>query len=335
MNPMQSGTIIHYVLEQIIKSNGKAGLIAMSDDDVENEIKKYLNDYLESLMANSEEFTPRLKYQFMRLARVLVRVVLRIKEEQAHSDFEPKAFELKIGDETDGEPVKSKLLQLPDGGTISIKGAIDRVDTYTENGKQYVRVVDYKTGNKTFSLNHIMYGINLQMFIYLFTLCESDHTLSGINAGVLYLKSGRNVFSYKSKADNATISADENKEFQMLGVVLNDDKNQIAEHMEYELEGKYIPVKYRKESVTGDIVSLEELGKISNKIDSLIVEMGDSLHKGNIAQNPIKLSNHRFPCEFCDYKEVCKNKVEITPRETESCTNAAVLRKLKEDDCNA
>lgn len=333
MNPMQSGTIIHYVLEQIIKSNGKAGLISKSDKEIEIEIRKHLNEYLESLMENSEEFTPRLKYQFMRLARVLNRVVLRIKEEQAHSDFEPKAFELEIGDGEDA--VESKVIQLPDGGSISIRGAIDRVDTYVDGDTQYVRVVDYKTGSKTFNLNHILYGINLQMFIYLFTLCESNHELSGINAGVLYLRSGRNVFSYSSKVDKSSLNKDEDKEFQMLGIVLNDDDHPIAQHMESELEGKYIPVKTKKDAITGDIASLEEFGRISKKIDELIVDMGINLHNGKINQNPIQISNHRFPCEFCDYMEVCKNRIEIKPNVAENRTSSAALNMLKEDEANA
>lgn len=335
MNPMQSGTIIHYVLEQIIKENGKDGLVNMNEKDVEREIKKHLSEYLETLMANSEEFTPRLKYQFMRLARVLVRVVLRIREEQTHSDFEPKAFELKIGDGTEKEPVKSKVIELPDGGSISIRGSIDRVDTYKDGDKQYVRVVDYKTGNKTFNLNHLLYGINLQMFIYLFTLCESNHNLSGINAGVLYLKSGRNVFNYGSKSESLKINEKEDKEFKMLGLILNDEENQIAEHMEYELEGKFIPAKAKKDNITGDIASLEELGRISKKIDNLIIKMGDSLHNGKISQNPIKLPSHRYPCEFCDYQSVCKNRIEVNPKVAESCSNSEVLNILKEDNANA
>lgn len=334
INPMQTGTVIHYVLEQVIKCYGKDGIVAMTETELENEIKRFLNSYIDGLASNSEEFTPRLKYQFMRLAKILSRVLLRIREEMLHSDFEPKAFELKIGDGSEDAPVKSKVLELPDGGSIAIRGSIDRVDTFYDGNKQYVRVVDYKTGSKTFNLNHIMYGINLQMFIYLFTLCESNHELSGVNAGVLYLRSGRNVFSYTSKDENSKISSDEDKQYKMLGLVLNDDENPIAEHMEHELAGKFIPVQRKKDELKGDIASLEELGKISKKIDSLLIEMGTDLHNGKINQNPIKISSHTYPCDYCDYVDVCKNKAEITPNVAEKCSSAGVLSALNEEGSN-
>ena len=57
---------------------------------------------------------------------MLTSVVLRLKEEFSQSDFEAKAFELKIGDGSDNEPVKSKTIRLSDGGTVKIKGSIDK-----------------------------------------------------------------------------------------------------------------------------------------------------------------------------------------------------------------
>lgn len=336
LDPMQAGTVIHYVLEQIVKSKGKEGLISLDSNEIAFEVNKCLNEFLNNLTNNSEEFTPRLKYLFMRLSRMLVRVVERLRDEFAHSDFEPKAFELKIGDGTEKEPVKSRVIKLDDGGEISVKGAIDRVDTYSQSGKQYVRVVDYKSGEKTFNLTDILYGLNLQMFIYLFTLCQSDYELAGVNAGVLYLKSSRKVFSYDKKTDSSTIKSDESKDFKMFGVVLNDDDNQIAEHMEYELEGKYIPVNLNSKNViVGDFVSLEELGYISRKIDNLIAEMGMNLHSGKINQNPIRLKNHRDPCEFCEYMPICKNRTEISPKVAEAYKSYDVLKLLKEEAENA
>lgn len=336
LDPMQAGTVIHYVLEQMLKAKDKNEFCTLTSKEIKDTVDEYLNQFLNQLSDNSEEFTPRLKYQFMRLSKILVRVIERLKEEFEHSDFEPKAFELAIGDGSNNEPVKSKVIKLEDGGEIKIKGSIDRVDTYTENGKQYVRVVDYKSNDKKFSLTDILYGINLQMFIYLFTLCQSDYELAGINAGVLYLKSNRKIFSYDKKSDASSIKNDEGKDFKMLGVVLNDDENQIAEHMEHSLQGKYIPVNLNSKNVlVGDIVTLEELGNISRKIDSLIAEMGINLHKGKINQNPIQLKNHRDPCEYCDYISVCKNRTEITPKVADAFKSDEVLRMLKEENENA
>lgn len=336
MDAMQTGTVIHYVLEQIIKKCGSDGLTALSNDEISILVNEYLTDFLQNKMGNSDDFTMRFKYQFMRLSKMLTSVVLRLKEEFSQSDFEAKAFELKIGDGSDNEPVKSKTIRLSDGGTVKIKGSIDRVDTFTQNGKQYVRVVDYKSGNKTFSLNDIMYGINLQMFVYLFTLCESDNELSGIGSGVLYMHSARDIINIDNAFDTATLESKENSSFKMKGIVLNDEENEIAEHMEKDLMGKFLPVKYTKKSgLTGSIVTLEEIGMISRKVDALVKEMGDSLHDGKIMQHPINGKNYDKTCEFCDYIDICRNRCDVTPNEMTERTDREVLDLLRGEEQNA
>ena len=327
MDPMQTGTVIHFVLEQIIKENGSKGLTDMSDEAVTISVNSHLEAFLNTKMGDSDKFTPRFKYQFMRLSKMLIAVVLRLRDEFSQSDFEAKAFELTIGDDAE---VKSAQIPLSNGGNIRIKGAVDRVDVYEENGKQYIRVVDYKSGYKEFSLSDILYGLNLQMFIYLFTLAQSDSEYSGISSGVLYMHSARKVISVDNKNDKKDFEKKEKDEFKVRGLVLNDAEHEVAKHMEHDLEGKYIPVKYSEKSgVSGSVVSLEELGIIANKINSLIVQMGDSLQSGNISQNPINGINHDKTCEYCDYRAVCMNRREVPKREAEKLDNAKTLDILK------
>ena len=335
MNPMETGSVIHYVLECIVRDYGSKGLIELDSRQIPTEVKKYLKQYLESKMGDYSEFTVRFKYRFMYLSKLISCVVLRLREEFENCDFEPKAFELSIGNGENGESVKSQVINLPDGGTIQIRGSIDRVDTYTENGEQYVRVVDYKSGIKKFKLSDILYGLNLQMFVYLFTLCKSDNELAGKEAGVLYLHSSRRIYDVSRNAIDSGVFKNDNDTYKMVGVVLNDEENPIAEHMEHDLKGEFIDVKCSaKSGVSGSIVSLEDMGRISRKIDSLIEQMGVELHMGKIMQNPVNSTNHNNTCEFCDYSSVCANRKEIELKEIEELSFSDTLKKLKEDDAN-
>lgn len=335
MNPMETGSVIHYVLECIVRDYGSKGLIELNSRQITSEVKKYLKQYLESKMGDYSEFTVRFKYRFMYLSKLISCVVLRLREEFENCDFEPKAFELSIGNGENGESVKSHAINLPDGGTIQIRGSIDRVDTYTENGEQYVRVVDYKSGIKKFKLSDILYGLNLQMFVYLFTLCKSDNELAGKEAGVLYLHSSRKIYNVPRNDIALSVLKEDSDAYKMVGVVLNDEENPIAEHMEHDLKGEFIDVKCSaKNGVSGSIVSLEDMGRISRKIDSLIEQMGVELHMGKIMQNPVNSTNHNNTCEFCDYSSVCANRREIELKEIEELSFSDTLKKLKEDDAN-
>lgn len=335
MNPMETGSVIHYVLECIVRDYGSKGLIELDSRQIPTEVKKYLKQYLESKMGDYSEFTVRFKYRFMYLSKLISCVVLRLREEFENCDFEPKAFELSIGNGENGESVKSQAINLPDGGTIQIRGSIDRVDTYTENGEQYVRVVDYKSGIKKFKLSDILYGLNLQMFVYLFTLCKSDNELAGKEAGVLYLHSSRKIYNVSRNAIDSGVLKEDSDAYKMVGVVLNDEENPIAEHMEHDLKGEFIDVKCSaKSGVSGSIVSLEDMGRILRKIDSLIEQMGVELHMGKIMQNPVNSTNHNNTCEFCDYSSVCANRKEIELKEIEELSFSDTIEKLKEDDVN-
>ena len=51
---------------------------------------------------------------------------------------------------------------------------MDRVDGYVRGDTLYLKVVDYKTGTKQFHLSDLLYGLNLQMFLYLMMLTHAD-----------------------------------------------------------------------------------------------------------------------------------------------------------------
>ena len=72
-----------------------------------------------------------------------------------------------------------------------MRGKIDRVDAYEDGeGRIYIRVADYKTGSKKFELKNIEAGRDLQMLLYLFSICENGKRRYGkdiVPAGVLYV----------------------------------------------------------------------------------------------------------------------------------------------------
>lgn len=330
MDAMQTGTVIHYVLENIICDIGSKALSLMKPEEINSLVNKYLNKYLSAQIINGDSLTKRFIYQFTRLSNMITSVVKRLAEEFSQSDFEAKAFELGI--DIDGA-VKPNLINLENGGTVSLKGSIDRVDVFEKNGVKFVRVVDYKSGSKMFNLSDILYGLNLQMFVYLFTLCnDKSCEYSGIPAGVLYMHSSKSVLTANKDTAKESVIKKEDNEFKMKGIVLYDENYNILQSMEHDLKGRYIPVKINKNGdISGTFATLEELGRIEKKTEQLIALMGNNLHKGYINQNPINGKNHDKTCEFCDYSSVCANRRMIEKREMLEFTDDEVIKILKEE----
>ena len=336
MDHLQRGTVIHYVLESIIKQKGNVGLKTLKDEEIAPLVNSILDDYLKNKLGDSSDFTERFKYQFLRLSKMIVFVVQRLRDEFSQSDFVAKAFEVGIGNTEQGAQVESKTFKLSDGGSIRIIGTVDRVDTFEQNGRQYIRVVDYKSRNKDFLISDVINGLNLQMLVYLFTLSESKGEFGGISSGVLYMHSAREVYSVNRSTLNKDIDERNKKEFLMHGIVLNDAENEIAKHMEKSLEGKYIPVVCSSDGgLTGSIVSSAELGAIAKKVDDIICKMGLELHGGRIAQFPAYSSSRKTTCENCEYGSVCKNRVEITQNTLETLKNSEAIEMIMKENENA
>ena len=69
------------------------------------------------------------------------------------SDFVPLDFELDLS-----RAVPGAALEVPGGGSVRAVGVADRVDGWVHDGRLYLRVVDYKTGRKSFSLSDVYYA---------------------------------------------------------------------------------------------------------------------------------------------------------------------------------
>ena len=327
MNAMQTGTVIHYVLQNVLENIGTEKLAGESEEHIRIIVNKYLNQYFDTQLGDTAEFSKRFKYQFMRISKMLYSVVMRLADEFSHSSFTAEAFELSIDKDGDVQPA---VIELKDG-SVRIRGAVDRVDVLDKNGEKYIRVVDYKSGKKTFKLSDVIYGLNLQMFVYLFTICsDKSSKFSGIPAGVLYMHASRNVFSVDGNVTQDIISSDTDSEYKMKGIVLYDEEHDILNDMEDGVKGRFIPVSYTKSGLKGCFASLEGLGRIAKKINSLIAEMGNGLHEGHIEQNPIDGKDHEHTCEYCDYGDVCASRKFINKREMKQLNDAEVISALEE-----
>ena len=159
---------------------------------------------------------PRFIYLFRRLTQTARRVVLDTARELRLSDFRPLDFELDFSKTPDLPPVSVGAGE----DSLVLTGVADRVDGWERDGKLYLRVVDYKSGHKTFSLTDVWYGMGLQMLLYLFALEKNggEHYKKPIvPAGVLYVPARDVLLSAPEKLSDEELLKEK-------AVMINDDK---------------------------------------------------------------------------------------------------------------
>lgn len=301
--PPEMGTFMHYVLENVAHDISEMGGFAAVSQSQTNELcDKYVEQYIHDRLNDFREKSPRFVYLFRRLISNVRAVVADMAAELARSDFKPLDFELDFGAASEFPPV-----ELGEGDrSLVLTGIADRVDGWLHDGKLYVRVVDYKTGKKKFSLSDVWYGMGLQMLLYLFALQRSGSERYGaeiVPAGVMYVPARDVLVSAKAGMSAEEILAEKLKAHRRSGLVLaNDD---VLAAMERGDSPCYIPVKLKNGVYSGDIASAERLGLLSRHIDRILREMAGELHSGCIAADPYFRTQMENACHFCDYAAAC------------------------------
>ena len=306
LDPMLGGTLIHHVLETVMKKHTGKAFAELSEKDLQREIDIVLFSYMDNFMGGKERVTDRFYYLFSRMRKVIMSLFERLKAEFSQSDFEPCDFELNIGDD---ERVDSFKIEL-ENGQIEFIGQVDRVDKMDLDGKRYIRIVDYKTGTKTFQLGDVFSGFNMQMLLYLICIWRTgkkDYE-NIVPSGVLYFPA--NLASFNSERGDS----EEKRKLKALslgrmnGMLVNDGV--AIEHMDKEKTGLFLPVKYDKKTgqVKGDFITIKQLEKLGEIIDRTIRKMGEALHSGVVSATPVFQKAYKDTCSYCDFKDVCLNE---------------------------
>ncbi len=128
------------------------------------------------------ETSPAVRNLFVRLKRIAKRSVTVLSEHMKKGAFEPLGYEIEFDEKGKFKPCK---IDLPNGQRAVLRGRIDRADILETSRGKFVRIIDYKSGEKKFSLGNIYNGLDLQLIMYLTTLCEGEGYRP---AGMLYFK---------------------------------------------------------------------------------------------------------------------------------------------------
>lgn len=304
IDALEYGSLMHFLLENILKNHAPKQLNSMNRLDLSNEINALLNDYVVKNLGGLDDKDERFKYLYYRLQEAVRTLIEHIAAELAQSEFEPVDFELNIAK---GGDIEAYNLLLPDGREITVEGKVDRVDIMKKGEINYIRIIDYKTGTKAFKLSDVLYGLNMQMLIYLSAInAHGKARYNGkiVPAGVLYMPASVQTANTSYNADESEITSELNKKYAMNGLIL--DNNLVIHGMENEAKGIFIPVSLKGDVVSkgkDSLTSLEQMGRIFKYIDSLIADMAISLNDGKIYNIPAK--GEYDACAWCPYKAVC------------------------------
>ena len=303
--PIEIGSFIHLVLEQTAREvKTRGGFAAVEDDELRTITDSAVERYIETELGGLAEKSARFRHLFARLRTDVWRIVLDMAEELRRSDFEPLDFEL---DFSDASRVKPVLLGEGEARARLI-GVVDRVDGWVRGDRLYLRVVDYKTGRKTFSLSDVWYGMGLQMLLYLFALAPEGAEKDGreiVPAGVMYVPARSALVSVDDEGQTDEIEKKRRGELRRSGLVRDDAA--LIEAWEKGEDKLYIPLKKKGGGWSAEsLAKNEQMGRLYAHVRKVLSDMSTELHEGRIEANPYFRSRKDCACEYCDFFDACR-----------------------------
>ncbi len=311
------GSFIHYILERLIRfavEQSEDGMFPAEEVLLEK-ADLVVEEYIEKITPQKEKNSQRLRHLYLRLKRLAVLMIKSITEEFSQSDFTPAFFELPFNGK-DGNPSPMEFL-LQNGVRVSFSGIVDRVDLLQKDGKLYVRIIDYKTGSKTFSLDDVSHGLNLQMLFYLFALCRMPNPdfaqklgLSSEQAptpaGIVYLSANIPVVEAEEYGAEESVLQKATDSFQRSGLLLNDES--VLRAMNHNLSSKFLAgIKQNKDgTIVGKaLFSKNEFDDLYSQIETTVEKITTELLNGYADAVPTDCPDQN-PCSYCHMKPICR-----------------------------
>jgi len=303
------GTFVHYVLEHTVRqTQTEGGFAAVPPERVLAIAEEAMQRYAETELASLFE-SEREAYLFRRTFSEVRQVVQELYAELSKSAFEPRWFELGFSNRGPLPAVRIVGREM----AAELEGFVDRADLWEHDGRQYIRIVDYKTGKKDFDYTNILNGLGLQMLLYLFALERQGEVLTGqklLPAGVLYFPARMERVTVKDRFSEAEADAARRKALRRKGLLLNDES--VLQAMEpCKDDPVFLPYAHDKNGdLTGDLASVEQLRLLETHVFSTVAALADDLAQGNVEANPYYYDDLQNACRWCAYQELCADGAE-------------------------
>ena len=329
-NRASSGTLVHYLLQTILPISMEAGIDTVTREQIHKDTVRLTAEYLDTL-GGKDNRNATFNMRIERLTKDCETFLWRVVKELQQSQFKPKDYELAFGYE--GNPLPPWTVSLKSGAAVEITGKIDRVDTFEKDGHTYVRVMDYKTGSKSFDVASMMAGIDVQLLIYLLVACQNGSARYGGEAqpaGMLYIPSKKEEFEAEGKETPEELEQKLLRSMCSSGLVLNNPE--VVAAMEADPRGIFIPVALdEKGNPSGkSLATLAQFGKLKEHMEALLEDMVTTLHAGDIAAVPRK--KKKEACSWCSYHDICGREASDPIEKLVTTTLEKALPVEVEDD---
>ncbi len=333
------GNVYHAVLEIFAGKLAEEGYTwfdfprEFGERAVREALEAYTASYGDTVLYSSA----RNAYAVTRMGRILTRTVFALQSQLKRGSFVPDAYEVSF---RSAQELDSIHVELSEQEKMHLQGRIDRIDIAEDGEKVYVKVIDYKSGNRRFDLAALYYGLQLQLVVYMNAALEMEAGKhpgkEAVPAALLYYHIEDPTVEASSPLTDEEINQQILSKLRMGGVV--NGEPDIIERLDAAMQEKsdVIPVERKKDgalSARSSVMSREELQVVSDYVNYKMRSIGREILQGRIALDPYEKGTSQA-CAFCAYRKVCGFEESLPgyeKRELKDLGREEALRLMQEE----
>lgn len=289
---LEIGNIVHYNMEDISKKLQGIDLEKIDEKDLEKIVNESFEKAIENSLDRDRAGDKKNKFILSNIYESTQKSSKKIMDQIKNGKFQIDGVEEKYGK---GE----KYPQVYVDEKNYLEGRIDRIDRF----KNYIRIIDYKTGAKEIKIANVLNGFELQLFVYMLSIKEKkSENLSPIASFYLPLKDEVKKLDKAYDKDAIKKIYDDKTKMNGLIVKINEE---VLKLLDKDFDGKKSDI-FKISRGNANIFSLEEEEILEKFIKNLISKYIFEIKNGNIKLNPLRINQNTYECTHCPYKSICK-----------------------------
>lgn len=307
------GQLHHAVLSRFVEEIRRRGLepASLTMEEARALIDRALDEYAPRLQDEILLSSGRYRYVLQVLRRTLYSAVEILQEHARRGAFRPVATEVAFGRGDGALPAPS--FAVSGGNSVGLSGRIDRVEAAAgEDGRVYLRVIDYKSGPRKLELDKFFYGLSLQLALYLLVAVQNSKLLAGSEegegAGLLYFPVFDPVLRVRAPGTPEEVLKERRKKYRMDGLVLGDTS--VIKLMDREAAGssELVPVgvnqdgSFRKGS---RVAGPRQIQALFTHLERRVSVLAGAILAGEAGVEPCRIKG-KAACQWCAYRRVCQ-----------------------------
>lgn len=316
---------------------------ALSPEKCNAVIDGVIDEMKNSILARATDDKAKLEYLLLRCRRTLKKSAETIRKSLASGGY------TSVCHEKDFEVVIDRKNE-----SIILRGTIDRIDVIEDFAKQRlgIRIIDYKSGHKKFSVAAIANKADMQLVLYAVAavkLAENggiekvDQSLKPNVSAILYNRINDDMV-HASEDNPEKAAAERDKKKKLDGVVIvdaenisdisqdNPELNEMDCGVKDNGKSEYLNISFNSKSINkySQVTTRKDFKLLEEYAAKSAVSADKRIKSGEISIKPCK-SADSSACAYCKYSEACMFDAEYDGYRKMITANDAAMDFIRKD----